>query len=142
MVRETAKRRRWGKILLIWLVTVVAIAGIVGGTFALNQYEDRRRAMYHDVLLMADLQWTLLNEGQEGVAMVIDRDTGPVVVGDTTFQALPGITIQVVPAGEVETGDDGVCVKGYNEHDDQTDWVCVDGTDEPPEMGSLAEQEF
>lgn len=137
-MRDRASARRttpsW-KGALLALAAVVIAGGLVAGTVALDRREDRDRPLYHDVILMAGLQYDLLESGQEGLELSANDGSDPVVVGDVPFKPLPGVEIVVEQRGE------SYCVKGINQYGDETRWVCVDGTGDRPELGTL-EDEF
>lgn len=124
----------WKKALLGLLAIAVTLA-VVAGIVALNWREDRERPMYHDVILMAALQHELLENDQAGLELTIDDESEPVVVGDASFAPQPGVEIVVEQRGE------SFCVRGSNEYGDETRWLCVDGTGDPPDLGVL-EKEF
>jgi hypothetical protein len=125
---------RWRKALYI-LVGLAAVAGMVVGLLVLNDRENRERPMYHDTLLMAGLQWDLLESGGRGVRLSIDADSGPVLVGVEPFYPLPGVSLVV------EKREGEFCVQGSNQYGDETEWICVDGTGTRPSLGTL-EDEF
>ncbi len=136
-MHETAKRQRppvW-KFALLGLVVLAVAAGGFAAARALDWRADRQRPMYHDVLLMAGLQYDLLDSGQEGIELSIDSDSEPVRVGEVSFQPLPGVEIVV------ELREDAYCVRGRNQYGDETHWECVDGTGDRPDMGVL-DKEF
>jgi hypothetical protein len=117
------------------VIGLAVVAGMVLGLVVLNERENRERPMYHDTLLMAGLQWDLLESGRRGVKLTIEADSGPVLVGVEPFYPQPGVSIVV----EKRKGE--FCVQGRNQYGDETDWICVDGTGTRPELGSL-EDEF
>lgn len=121
--------------MLLGLVAVAVVAGLVTGFIALNSRENRVRPMYHDVILMAGLQYDLLKSGQEGMALTVDADSAPVLVGGESFTPLPGVEIVVEQRGGSH------CIKGSNQYGDATEWHCVDGTGDRPDLGTL-EDEF
>jgi hypothetical protein len=118
------------------LVGLAAVAGGAVGVVELNEYADRDRAMYHDTLLMAGLQYDLLNEGKPGIEFSVDSTSPPVRVGDELFQANPGVEIVD------EERDGSWCVQGRNQYGDETEWQCVDGTGTRPSLGALEGERF
>jgi hypothetical protein len=125
--------------LTIAAVAVVALAALAGGAFGvveLNEHADRDRAMYHDTLLMAGLQYDLLNEGKPGIELAVDSTSPPVRVGEEIFQANEGVEVVV------EERDGSWCVQGRNQYGDETEWQCVDGTGTRPSMGALEGEHY
>ena len=125
--------------LKIAAATVLGLAVLAGGAvgvYEINFYADRDRAMYHDTLLMAGLQYDLLKEGKPGVELSVDSSSGPVLVGDVSFETNDGVSIVV------EERDGDYCVQGHNEHGSETLWECVDGTGTRPELGALEGEDF
>lgn len=133
--RATGQRTPPWKVALAALAAVAIIVGVVAGIFELDRREDRDRPLYHDVILMAGLQYDQLKSGEEGLELSIDDGSDPVVVGDEAFTPLPGVKIVV------EQRDEFYCVQGRNQYGDETRWMCVDGTGERPDLGVL-EDEF
>ena len=88
---EAAKGSRpqaW-KFALLGLVVLAVATGAAASVRALDWRADRQRPMYHDVLLMAGLQYDLVKGGQEGVELSIDSASEPVRVGAVSFHPLP-----------------------------------------------------
>lgn len=112
------------------------MGGAFLGILEVNAYADRDRAMYHDTLLMAGLQYDLLRAGRPGYEVTVDESSGTVYIGEVAFETLPGVTVVV------EEREDGeMCVQGRNEHGSETEWECVDGTGTRPDLGAV-EGEF
>lgn len=125
--------------LTLTAAAVVGLAAVAGGAFGvvrLNDYADRDRPMYHDTLLMAGLQWDLLNERKPGIELTLDSTSPPVRVGDEFFQPNAGVEIVV------EERDGSWCVQGHNQYGDVTEWQCVDGTGTRPSMGALEGESY
>lgn len=143
MARADEQSARWKagqrtvllKKALYVLAAVALTAGLVVGILELAEREDRQRPMHHDTILMAGLQYDLLKSGRPGVEMSVDDGSAPVLVGGKAFTPLPGIEIVVEQRGE------SFCVKGSNQYGDETQWMCVDGTGDRPDLGIL-EDEF
>lgn len=137
IVQDRAAGRRASSLWVRTLSAVVggaALAGLVVGIVALDRREDRSRAMYHDVILMAGPQYDLLESGRAGVELSVDAASDPVAVGEESFTLLPGVEIVVEQRGEL------YCVMRRNQHGDETRWLCVDGTGDRPELGTLADE--
>lgn len=133
--RATGQRTPRWKYALLGLLAVAVTGGLVVGMIALDWREDRERPLYHDVILMAGLQYDLLRGGHDGLELSIGPGDDPVLLGDESFAPLPGVKVVVEQRGE------SYCVMGSNQYGDETRWVCVDGTGERPDLGVL-EDEF
>jgi len=133
--RVTSHRRLRWKFVLLWVLVVVVTGGMVAAVIALDWREDRERPLYHDVILMAGLQYDLLKSGRDGIELSMSHGDEAVLVGEKSFTPLAGVTVVVEQRGE------SYCVMGSNQYGDETRWMCVDGTGERPDLGAL-EKEF
>jgi len=99
------------------LLGVLAVLALFPLMRALDAAEDRPKAMYQDVFRMEQAQMRQLVDGRRVVEVRLEDGVTTDVAG-TAISTSEGVGLQV------SRNDEGFCVRGWNEHGDDTGPRC------------------
>lgn len=111
--------------------TLLVIAAVVAASLWDDHRADRKRPMFRSIIKMEQLQYQLLKADKEPVLVRLRPSSDPVVINGVSYKPEKHVTIVVAER------DGKTCVRGSNQFDDSTEWICIDPTLGPPKMGAL-----